>query len=131
MCREIKSWEQDMFQLAFETIMFPLLVFLLRTVLVYDTLFDVVGCCLWLLKACWFTAKARFILLLLASMVFLLTPIYYYPLFIFMLNIKDPWRLPGGYGALPILIRPENIYFRPRLVLYEARSGQPVREGQT
>ena len=48
----IDSWEYDMDQLLFGTILFTLLAFLFPTVLVYYALFAVVGFCLRLLKAC-------------------------------------------------------------------------------
>ncbi|KAJ3569710.1 hypothetical protein NP233_g4881 [Leucocoprinus birnbaumii] len=77
----VDTWEYDMDQLLFGTILFTLLAFLFPTVLVYYSLF----------------AIARFaILLLLASMEFLLTLINHFPLFALMLSVKDTWRLPGG-----------------------------------
>ncbi|KAF5359237.1 hypothetical protein D9756_003157 [Leucocoprinus leucothites] len=93
----VDTWEYDMDQLLFGTILFTLLAFLFPTVLVYYALF----------------AIARFtILLLLASMEFLLTLVNHFPLFALMLSIKDTWRLPGG------------VYFRPRA--FKSRQGLAV-----
>ena len=106
----IDSWEYDMDQLLFGTILFTLLAFLFPTVLVYYALFATVGSCLRLLidRSC--PAKARFIiLLLLASMEFLLTLVNHFPLFALMLSVKDARRLPGWCDALwaaPMLIHP-------------------------
>ncbi|XP_006457169.1 hypothetical protein AGABI2DRAFT_123036 [Agaricus bisporus var. bisporus H97] len=77
----VDSWEYDMDQLLFGTILFTLLAFLFPTVLVYYAFF----------------ATIRFaILLLLACMEFLLALVNHFPLFSLMLSVKDPWRIPGG-----------------------------------
>lgn len=106
----IDSWEYDMDQLLFGTILFTLLAFLFPTVLVYYALFATVGSCLRLLIDCSCPAKARFIiLLLLASMEFLLTLVNHFPLFALMLSVKDAWRLPSwcdARWAAPMLIHP-------------------------
>ncbi|KXN88469.1 N-acetylglucosaminyl-phosphatidylinositol biosynthetic protein gpi1 [Leucoagaricus sp. SymC.cos] len=92
----VDSWEYDMDQLLFGTILFTLLAFLFPTVLVYYTLFAIIR----------FT-----ILLSLASMEFTLTLINHFPLFALMLSVKDSWRLPGG------------IYFRP--TAFKTKHGVP------
>ncbi|KAF9466714.1 N-acetylglucosaminyl transferase component-domain-containing protein [Collybia nuda] len=75
------SWEYDIDQLIFGTILFTLLAFLFPTVLAYYALF----------------AMMRFgILILQACMETLLALLNHFPLFALMLRIKDPWRLPGG-----------------------------------
>lgn len=75
------SWEYDLDQLLFGTVLFTLLAFLFPTVLVYYALFAVL----------------RLITLLIqASMETLLAFMNHFPLFALMLRMKDPWRLPGG-----------------------------------
>ncbi|KIK00613.1 hypothetical protein K443DRAFT_100040 [Laccaria amethystina LaAM-08-1] len=75
------SWEYDLDQLLFGTVLFTLLAFLFPTVFVYYALFAVL----------------RLITLLIqASMETLLAFMNHFPLFALMLRIKDPWRLPGG-----------------------------------
>ncbi|KAG6811582.1 hypothetical protein H0H92_006746 [Tricholoma furcatifolium] len=66
------SWEYDIDQLLFGTILFTLLAFLFPTVLAYYALFA------------------------LASLETLLAFMNHFPLFAVMLRVKDPWRLPGG-----------------------------------
>ncbi|KAF5378146.1 hypothetical protein D9615_007634 [Tricholomella constricta] len=75
------SWEYDIDQLLFGTILFTLLAFLFPTVLAYYALFAVMRLC---------------VLLLQASLETLLAFMNHFPLFALMLRVKDPWRLPGG-----------------------------------
>ncbi|KAF8063501.1 N-acetylglucosaminyl transferase component-domain-containing protein [Lyophyllum atratum] len=75
------SWEYDLDQLLFGTILFTLLAFLFPTVLAYYALF----------------ALMRLgVLILQASLETLLAFMNHFPLFALMLRVKDPWRLPGG-----------------------------------
>ncbi|TFK35817.1 N-acetylglucosaminyl transferase component-domain-containing protein [Crucibulum laeve] len=84
--RRTDSWEYDIDQLLFGTILFTLLAFLFPTVLVYYAVF----------------ALMRLTTLLLqASMETLLAFMNHFPLFALMLRVKDPWRLPGGIYFLP------------------------------
>lgn len=90
------SWEYDLDQLLFGTILFTLLAFLFPTVLVYYALF----------------AMMRLgILMLHASLETLLALINHFPLFVLMLRVKDPCRLPGGiYFFRTKFQEPTNIY---------------------
>lgn len=100
----IDSWEYDIDQLLFGTILFTLLAFLFPTVLAYYALF----------------AMMRFVVLILqASMETLLALFNHFPLFALMLRVKDPWRLPGGIFFLRIEV-PESKH--PLLVV----QNQPV-----
>ncbi|TRM66599.1 N-acetylglucosaminyl transferase component-domain-containing protein [Schizophyllum amplum] len=75
------SWEYDIDQLLFGTMLFTLLAFLFPTVLAYHAVF---------------AAVRLGIILLHAGLETLLAFINHFPLFALMLRIKDPWRLPGG-----------------------------------
>ncbi|KAG7085771.1 hypothetical protein E1B28_003312 [Marasmius oreades] len=75
------SWEYDVDQLLFGTILFTLLAFLFPTILVYYLLF----------------ALMRLgTILVQASLETQLAFMNHFPLFALMLRAKDPWRLPGG-----------------------------------
>ncbi|KAK1230583.1 pig-Q [Marasmius sp. AFHP31] len=75
------SWEYDVDQLLFGTILFTLLAFLFPTVLVYYLLF----------------ALMRLgTILIQASLETQLAFMNHFPLFALMLRVKDPSRLPGG-----------------------------------
>ncbi|KAL1729161.1 N-acetylglucosaminyl transferase component-domain-containing protein [Schizophyllum commune] len=75
------SWEYDIDQLLFGTVLFTLLAFLFPTVLAYHAVF---------------AAVRLGIISLYAGLETLLAFINHFPLFALMLRIKDPWRLPGG-----------------------------------
>ncbi|KAJ7575968.1 N-acetylglucosaminyl transferase component-domain-containing protein [Mycena floridula] len=75
------SWEYDMDQLLFGTILFTLLAFLFPTVLAYYALFALMRLGTILIHACMETQLAF---------------MNHFPLFALMLRAKDPWRLPGG-----------------------------------
>ncbi|GLB42793.1 putative N-acetylglucosaminyl transferase component (Gpi1) [Lyophyllum shimeji] len=75
------SWEYDLDQLLFGTILFTLVAFLFPTVLAYYALFALMRLC---------------VLVLRASLETLLAFMNHFPLFALMLRVKDPWRLPGG-----------------------------------
>jgi len=77
----IDTWDYDIDQLLFGTILFTLVAFLFPTILAYYALFAVMR---------------LFIILLYASMETLLAFMNHFPLFAVVLRIKDPWRLPGG-----------------------------------
>ncbi|KAF8882272.1 N-acetylglucosaminyl transferase component-domain-containing protein [Infundibulicybe gibba] len=93
------SWEYDIDQLLFGTILFTLVAFLFPTVLAYYALFALLRLSTLLLQA---------------GMDILLAFMNHFPLFALMLRVKSPWRLPGG------------IYFE--VVTSTSRSGhnQPV-----
>ncbi|KAG5651481.1 hypothetical protein H0H81_008512 [Sphagnurus paluster] len=75
------SWEYDIDQLLFGTILFTLLAFLFPTVLAYYAIF----------------ALMRLgVLIIQATLETLLALMNHFPLFALMLRVKDPWRLPGG-----------------------------------
>ncbi|KAL1672036.1 N-acetylglucosaminyl transferase component-domain-containing protein [Schizophyllum commune] len=74
------SWEYDIDQLLFGTVLFTLLAFLFPTVLAYHAVF---------------AAVRLGIISLYAGLETLLAFINHFPLFALMLRIKDPWRLPG------------------------------------
>ena len=103
------SWEYDLDQLLFGTVLFTLLAFLFPTVLVYYALFAVVSRT-WnsfsFSILFWYDAQLRLITLLIqASMETLLAFMNHFPLFALMLRIKDPWRLPG-LSTLTALLHP-------------------------
>ncbi|PBK61009.1 Gpi1-domain-containing protein [Armillaria solidipes] len=75
------TWEYDIDQLLFGTILFTLLAFLFPTVLVYYSLFALLRLAIILVQACLETQLAF---------------MNHFPLFALMLRVKDPWRLPGG-----------------------------------
>ncbi|RDB21717.1 N-acetylglucosaminyl-phosphatidylinositol biosynthetic protein gpi1 [Hypsizygus marmoreus] len=75
------SWEYDIDQLLFGTILFTLLAFLFPTVLAYYSLFALMRLC---------------VLIVQASLETLLALMNHFPLFALMFRVKDPWRLPGG-----------------------------------
>ncbi|KIM72498.1 hypothetical protein PILCRDRAFT_81798, partial [Piloderma croceum F 1598] len=75
------TWDYDVDQLLFGTILFTLVAFLFPTVLAYYALFALMR---------------LFIILLYASMETLLAFMNHFPLFALVLRAKDPWRLPGG-----------------------------------
>ncbi|KAJ3906915.1 N-acetylglucosaminyl transferase component-domain-containing protein [Lentinula edodes] len=75
------SWEYDIDQLLFGTILFTLLAFLFPTVLAYYALF----------------ALSRLAMILTqASLEIQLAFMNHFPLFTLVLRLKDPWRIPGG-----------------------------------
>ncbi|KAG6872222.1 hypothetical protein C0995_011938 [Termitomyces sp. Mi166 len=87
------SWEYDIDQLLFGTIFFTLLAFLFPTVLVYYSLFALHRIPPLIppkkqLRLC--------VLVIQASLETLLALMNHFPLFVLMLRVKDPWRLPGG-----------------------------------
>ncbi|KAF8871005.1 N-acetylglucosaminyl transferase component-domain-containing protein [Mucidula mucida] len=75
------TWEYDLDQLLFGTILFTLVAFLFPTVLAYYSLFALMRLAIILLQAC-----------LEMQLAFM----NHFPLFALMLRAKDPWRLPGG-----------------------------------
>ncbi|KAF9075741.1 N-acetylglucosaminyl transferase component-domain-containing protein [Rhodocollybia butyracea] len=75
------SWEYDIDQLLFGTILFTLLAFLFPTVLAYYALFA-------LLRLATIVIQA--------SLEMQLAFMNHFPLFALVLRVKDPWRLPGG-----------------------------------
>jgi phosphatidylinositol glycan class Q protein len=94
----VDSWEYDLDQLLFGTILFTLLAFLFPTVLVYYTLFALVGAPLTRLggtAADMQTQTRLAVILLHAGVETVLAFLNHFPLFALMLRIKDPWRLPG------------------------------------
>ncbi|KAF9005215.1 N-acetylglucosaminyl transferase component-domain-containing protein [Cyathus striatus] len=100
------SWEYDIDQLLFGTILFTLLAFLFPTVLVYYALFASLRLCTLLLQA---------------GMDSLLAFMNHFPLFALMLRLKDPWRLPGG-----ICIGITQVENKPPIFVVE---NQPVSLG--
>jgi phosphatidylinositol glycan class Q protein len=78
----IDSCDYDLDQLLLGTILFTLLFFLLPTVIVFYLTF---------------TAARMAIIFLKASLDTLLAFLNHFPLFAFMLRIKDSRRLPGGF----------------------------------
>ncbi|KAJ3994558.1 N-acetylglucosaminyl transferase component-domain-containing protein [Lentinula boryana] len=75
------SWEYDIDQLLFGTILFTLLAFLFPTVLAYYALFALLRLATILIQA---------------SLEIQLAFMNHFPLFALVLKLKDPWRLPGG-----------------------------------
>ncbi|KAF5338829.1 hypothetical protein D9758_012080 [Tetrapyrgos nigripes] len=75
------SWEYDVDQLLFGTILFTLVTFLFPTVLAYYSLFALMRLATILIQASLETQLAF---------------MNHFPLFAIMLRVKDPWRLPGG-----------------------------------
>ncbi|ESK83940.1 n-acetylglucosaminyl transferase component gpi1 [Moniliophthora roreri MCA 2997] len=75
------SWEYDVDQLLFGTILFTLLAFLFPTILAYYSLFALMRLGTIILQATLETQLAF---------------MNHFPLFALMLRVKDPWRLPGG-----------------------------------
>jgi len=78
------SWDYDVDQLLFGTILFTLVAFLFPTVLAYYALFAVLR---------------LVVIFLYASMETLLAFMNHFPLFALVLRLKDPWRLPGSASA--------------------------------
>jgi phosphatidylinositol glycan class Q protein len=79
--KRMDSWEYDLDQLLFGTILFTLVSFLFPTVVAYHALF----------------ALMRFMTVLVyASMETVVAFMNHFPLFAIMLRLKDPSRLPGG-----------------------------------
>ncbi|PPQ93486.1 hypothetical protein CVT25_008480 [Psilocybe cyanescens] len=68
-------WSYNIDQLLFGTVLFTLIAFLFPTVLVY---------------------YLRLATLLVQACIETLAFMHYFPLFVLMLRVKDPWRLPGG-----------------------------------
>ncbi|KAJ3807242.1 N-acetylglucosaminyl transferase component-domain-containing protein [Lentinula aff. lateritia] len=75
------SWEYDIDQLLFGTILFTLLAFLFPTVLAYYALFALLRLSMILTQA---------------SLEIQLAFMNHFPLFALVLRLKDPWRIPGG-----------------------------------
>ncbi|KAJ3866137.1 N-acetylglucosaminyl transferase component-domain-containing protein, partial [Lentinula novae-zelandiae] len=75
------SWEYDIDQLLFGTILFTLLAFLFPTVLAYYALFALLRLAMILTQA---------------SLEIQLAFMNHFPLFTLVLRLKDPWRIPGG-----------------------------------
>jgi phosphatidylinositol glycan class Q protein len=75
------TWEYDIDQLLFGTILFTLLTFLFPTVLAYYTLFALLRLATIIIQA---------------SLEMQLAFMNHFPLFALVLRVKDPWRLPGG-----------------------------------
>ncbi|KIK55662.1 hypothetical protein GYMLUDRAFT_230709 [Collybiopsis luxurians FD-317 M1] len=75
------SWEYDIDQLLFGTILFTLLAFLFPTVLAYYALFALLRLSTILIQA---------------SLEMLLAFMNHFPLFVLVLRVKDAWRLPAG-----------------------------------
>ncbi|KAJ3970911.1 N-acetylglucosaminyl transferase component-domain-containing protein [Lentinula raphanica] len=89
------SWEYDIDQLLFGTLLFTLLAFLFPTVLAYYALF----------------ALLRLVTILCqAGLELLLAFMNHFPLFALVLKLKDPWRLPGGlyFGFVTVLVHANN-----------------------
>ncbi|KAK7045950.1 pig-Q [Paramarasmius palmivorus] len=75
------SWEYEIDQLLFGTILFTLLAFLFPTILAYYSLFALMRLGTIVVQATLETQLAF---------------MNHFPLFALMLRVKDPWRLPGG-----------------------------------
>ena len=93
------SWNYEVDQLLFGTILFTLVAFLLPTVLIYYVFFTLVRYLPYCRSAninCGSPAQIHLcIMLLQTSMETLLALMNNFSLFSLTLRIKDPWRLPG------------------------------------
>ncbi|KAL0948061.1 hypothetical protein HGRIS_010685 [Hohenbuehelia grisea] len=79
--KRVDSWEYDVDQLLFGTMLFTLLAFLFPTIIAYYLLFAMIRLLVILLHAAIETQIAF---------------MNHFPLFALTLRFKDPWRLPGG-----------------------------------
>jgi len=104
----IDSWEYDIDQLLFGTILFTLWAFLFPTILAYYALFAMVRLHdpFPISRVSYqpvFVTQMRFLTIFLhASMETLLALMNHFPLFALMLRAKDPWRLPGELAFPPL-----------------------------
>ncbi|CCA70976.1 related to N-acetylglucosaminyl-phosphatidylinositol biosynthetic protein gpi1 [Serendipita indica DSM 11827] len=84
--KRLDSWEYSLDQLLLGTMLFTLVTFLSPTMIVYYALF---------------AAARLMIITVYATMETLLVFMNHFPLFVLMLRIKDPQRLPGGVVFVP------------------------------
>lgn len=112
------TWEYDIDQLLFGTILFTLVAFLFPTVLAYYSLFAIVCCFSFIRTPTLIELQMRLaIILLQACLETQLAFMNHFPLFALMLRAKDPWRLPGMivlnvvWGASLLMRHTGGIYF--------------------
>jgi hypothetical protein len=100
--RRLDSWDYSLDQLLLGTMLFTLVTFLSPTIIVYYGLFATVSDLAMIILTLTSYLKARLAIMLLHAT--LETPLAFmnhFPLFVLMLRVKDPLRLPGGIVFVP------------------------------